>query len=325
MIRATPLFFALVGGVAARADLELRLAPEVRAGGAFSTDLFLGAGFGPGAELIMAPSIKADASFHPRWKLRAEYDFAYAFAQVNGSSAYDHLAHLTLRHRLETPGGAPLWLEIAGKAGAERFSDVGLPADQPVGRQITAYDMLAAAPQLRYVGASFEAAFGYAFVFALSSESDRFFVHERSHRATALLSAALGQRLAGQGQYRFTYNDADRGELLYTSHELALSGHWQLLEWLSARLELGAQYSDFLLDRLTGDTCNFDDPDTCDHYKRRDLLLRAGATLALQLREGVSLEVAYGYAQNLSTEATVEAGRHLGYLGLRAEVEPWRY
>ncbi len=326
----------LAAAPVAHADVELRLAPSVRAGVGGYSDLFLGAGVGPGVEAVMAPSVVADASFLPRVKLRAEYDFAFAYTQVNAGSSYDHFGELTLRLR---PWGN-LWLEIAGTGATQRFTVVGAPSslggapEGLPGRLVTAYDTLSMSPRLRYRGDHLDAWIAYV---VASTQSQDYIeesftptfacappfsgqADEVAQRAVASLSWSPVAWLAGSVQYRFTSNDANVGELVYDSHEGAavVTAHlWR--GWL--RLEGGLQRTVFAVDRR-------DPVNACAPYQRRDLLLRGSVGWSMEIRRGVSLELAYGYARNYSTEKsdpTVNAFRHMVYLGIRVELGPWRY
>jgi hypothetical protein len=302
----------------ARADLDLRVSPLLRAGVGGYTDLFLGAGVGPGLEFVMAPSLAADVSLTPALKLRAEYDFAFAYAEVNAGSSYDNLGTLTVRTR---PWGN-WWFEVAGRAGADRFTVVGTAEEDIPGHLITAYDVLSISPQLRYLGDQVDASIAYALV---STTSQGFIednpeyegtAQELAQRAIASLAWSPASWLGARFQYRLTYNDADVPELLYWSNEwvAVAAARWRQV-WL--RLEAGLQHTNFSVFRVNGSGA----------YQRVDDLLHASLGLSFPIRDAIWLEASYGYAQNFSTDKdpTVTAWRHMAYLGLRVEIDPWRY
>ncbi len=158
---AAPILLALAAP--APAEVHLRLSPVLRSGGAVASDLFLGAGVGPGAEVVLAPSLAADLSLATRLKLRTEYDFAYAYTQANAGSSWDHLASLAVRARIWDR----LWFEPSGRFGSERYSEVGVPDDLVVGRRLRAFDLVAAQPHLRWRGDRFD--FGLAYAWLASS------------------------------------------------------------------------------------------------------------------------------------------------------------
>jgi hypothetical protein len=292
--------------------MQLRASPLVRSGVTAASDLFLGARTRPGVELTMAPSIQGDLSLLPWLKLRGEYDFAYAYTQVNAGSSYDHLGALTIRTR---PFGR-WWLEVAGKAAVQRFTVVGTAEDIP-GRLLTSYDAVSASPQLRYLGDHAELSLGYAFMSARSEDQQFGEVFEHANRAIAKASWSPQEGIAAGFQYRFTLNHATVGDLVYQSHEGVVTGALRLFQRAWLRLEAGLQYSAFAVERI--------DPASGDPFPRRDGLARGSLGLTVALRDGVAFEFAYGYARNFSTDASAVADRHMGYAGVRAEVDPWRY
>lgn len=310
--RALALAGFALAAAGARAEVALRIAPIVRSGGQWSSDLFLGAGEGPGPALVVAPSFDADLSLLPRLKLRGAYDLGYAYSAVNAGSAYDQLGVAAIRVR----AAGRLWLELEGRASADVYTDVGMPADEfVVGRRLSQYDTLAIAPRLRYRTDALDAELVYTYLSARSIEQIDTIdgsptlpeLIELAHRGALSIGFARGARLATAIDYRVTSNWSFDPGLRYASHELAVvvtaspwSGGW-------VRAEGGFQRTDFVLGR-------------------QDTLWRGTAGLLQTLRDGVMLELSYGYVDNFSTDPNprLSAGRHVAYLGVRAEVHPWR-
>ena len=327
MSRFTCCCLLLALAPVARSEMDLRLAPWLRAGAAGYSDLFLGANAGPGVEVVMAPSVAGDASLTPWFKVRAQYDFALTYAQVNASSAYNNLGSLTLRTRPLSN----LWIEIAGRVVAERFDVAGSTQEGVAGALVTTYDSLAVAPRLRYLGDGFDAWVEYALVSAQSVafiEDDPAFTGpalETVQRGAASASWAASPAFALAAQYRVTFNDANVGALRYWSNEGVAVGVVGVGPgWL--RLEAGLQHTNFSVLRPDPTTV----PPGQSFYRRFDDLVRASVTATIPLRAGMTLEVSYGYARNFSTERdpqilpAVVASRHVAYAGLKVEIEPWR-
>ena len=313
----------LIAAVEARAELQLRVAPTVRSGVAVESDLFLGAGLKPGLEITMAPSLVVDASLTSFFKLRADYAFAFAYEQVDAGASYDQRGGLTLRGR----PWDKLWIELAGRTASQRFTVVGTEEEGFVA--VTAYDAFSASPRVRYLSDQIDASAAYVFQSTLSRDfveessttlgpcpapSFQGPIREQAHRAVATVAWSPREDASVGAEYRFTHNSATVGELIYASHEGLLTGALRILGgWL--RLEAGLQHTDFSVDRL--------DPATCVPFHRADDLGRGSLGFSLQLAPGITLELAYGYARRFSTDRQWDADRHIGYLGLRIDVDPW--
>jgi hypothetical protein len=314
---------ALAAAVPAHAELQLRLSPTVRTGAAVESDLFLGAGLKPGLEITMAPSAILDVSLTPFLKLKADYFFSFAYEQVDAGSSSDQRGDLVLRGR---PWNF-VWIELAGRATSQRFTVVGTEEEGFVA--VTAYDTLLASPGIRYLSDQIDASASYVFQSTQSRDfveessttlspcpapSFQGSVREQAHRAVASVAWSPREDLSAGVQYRFTHNNATVGELVYESHEAMLTAAALIAGgWL--RLEAGLQHVPFSVQRL--------DPTSCAPYRRVDDIARGGLTFSIELTPGITLEAAYGYARRFSTGREWDAGRHIGYLGLRIDVDPW--
>lgn len=283
----------------ARAEMHFRLRPSVQVGGAWGSDLFLGAGLGPSGQAQVASAIAFDASLTSRVKPFSEYDLALGLYEATRGISVDQSLTLGSRFRL----GPGLWAELALEGQLQDLS-VAQAVSDAVGLQASRTRGVAATPALRWwVGAFLLEAS------ALASYRQLVLVGgEQIGDFTAAAVASAGRGLGPVSatlSVRAVNDRSGAPSFSYAGGSAQLSLSALVLPRLQARASCALHRNLFALGRA-------------------DTLFRASASGALQLAETFWTEVTYGYAVNDSTTSEFDASRHFVYLGVRVEGDLWR-
>jgi hypothetical protein len=298
--RASALALAALAPLAAaRGEAHFRLRPSVQVGGAWGSDLFLGAGLGPSAQAQIASALTLDASLSSRIKPFSEYDLALGLYESTRGISVDQSLALGSRFRL----GPGLWGELALE-GQLRDLSVAQTVSDAVGLEASHTRGIAVAPAVRWWAAGFllevSALLSYRQLVLQSGEP----IADLSAAAAAScgrtfgpVSATLALRAVGErsGAPSFSYGG---GSAL-------LSLRASVLPRLEARFSCALHRNLFALGRA-------------------DTLLRASLSPALRIAEHLWAEASYGYAINASTAPEFGASRHFVYAGVKIEGDLWR-
>lgn len=304
--RGPLLALLLLAPAVPAAAVEVRLTPELGAGGGYGSTLFIGSDFGGHAQAQISPGLAADLSTGPVLKILGKYRYTFAryFAESGaGAEGQYHEVSLTVRSRFSRAFD----LDFVANGDLVAFSEPissGGSSSGPLGTDSESGEL---GPLLRW-----RAATGTTFELSLlldgrqSATEGADEIRERGGDLSALwlqriapwldIGARYSHRTNRSSEPVFDY-DGDGGTLFAATNpfgDLVLRG-WLGLQW--------------------------------NRYEERvDRWSQLGVGLSQPLVEGTWLEASWSLADNRAIAGVpatwAEGSRSLTWLGLRAEL-PW--
>lgn len=288
----------LMTALPARAELRYRVAPSLRLGGGWGSDLFLGADMGSSLQGQLVPALALDLSVSPRVKLFGSYECALGIYQATSSYSVSNDLSVGTRARL----AQGLWAQLSLDGEAQELS-VGQAVGDLVGLEASRTLGAAANPGLRWWVGRFVlelfGSFGYRHLILETGEP----IDDWSGAGVLSAGVGLGPVWASLA-LRGVAERSDAPGFSYDGGSASLVVAANLAEVVVLRLSGSAHRNLFLSGRA-------------------DWLVRAALAPSVRVVEGVWIEASYSYAVNFSNETAFDASRHFVYLGVRVE-RAWR-
>jgi hypothetical protein len=308
-VRPSCLLAALVVAIpAASAAMDVRLTPELTAGGGWANAIYIGDIEGEGWQSHVTPGLAVDLSTGPVVKILSAYRFTWSRYAGDRSSLF-HDGEITVRTRL----GRSVDLDIRGAVDSVSFEDAaGTLAGDATTPPATTSTGLDGGPLLRWrvsERTTTEAALDAGQRTSDLEDASASSVREDYLHGTLAVRHRFASDFEAAVRYRHVRNHSDESLWSYDGDGGQLSVGWAPWGGLLVRGWAGLQWNRF--------------------DERRDRYAWAGLGASLPVAPGTTAELAWSFGENEVTESRADADwsgvagtRHLLWSGLRVEL-PW--